>query len=237
LPLVIQDELHLDPSCFFHKSDYLSILEGTWSKDKREYKNKGVLNQEQYLQELDECFMINRAFLPEVIVLDNVATTPFQDKAMAMANGEEEVSVLSTLTEKTLKAATASGGVEDTSVASGQTSKSKTQAAVRAALKEVSLEHNKAMAEQQKKFQQEMAALRKSFESQSTMDKPGNTIATIPHTPTTGEEQDDQPMEEDSSDDELALKATRRRSKRPKRSQSNPKHGKGGSSTRKSLNE
>lgn len=33
LPLVIRDELHLDPSCFFQKSDYLAILEGTWTTD------------------------------------------------------------------------------------------------------------------------------------------------------------------------------------------------------------
>lgn len=63
-----------------------------------------------------------------------------------MANGEDDVSVLSTLTEKTLKVATVPGGrVDASSVASGQTSRSKTQAAVRAALKEVFLEHNKAM--------------------------------------------------------------------------------------------
>jgi hypothetical protein len=189
LPLVIRDELHLDPSCFFHKSDYLAILEGTWTTDTREYKNKDILNQEQYLQELDECFMQNRAFLPEVIVLDNVATNQHQEKTMAMANGEDDVSVLSTLTEKTLKAATVPGGADASSVASGQTSRSKTQAAVRAALKEVSLEHNKAMAEQQKKFQQEMAALRQSLERQSTVDRSGTTIATIPTTPTPGTKQ------------------------------------------------
>jgi hypothetical protein len=237
LPLFLQEELQLDPSCFFHRSDYLSILEGTWSKDKREYKNKGILNQEQYLQELDECFMTNRAFLPEVIVLDNVTNSQHQAKAMAMANGEDEVSVLSNLTEKTLKAATKPGGTDETSVASGHTSRSKTQAAVRAALKEVSLEHNKAMAEQQKKFQQELAALRQSFERQTTTDQSEREVTTIPSTPTAGEVQDIQHMEEDSSDDELALQQTRRCSKRPKRSQSSSKQRKGGASTQKGINE
>lgn len=75
-------------------------------------------------------------------------------------------------------------------MASGQTSRSKTQAAVRMALKEVSLEHNKAMAEQQKKFQQEMAVLRQSFERQSTMDRSTTNVATIPSTPTAGDEQE-----------------------------------------------
>jgi hypothetical protein len=237
LPLVVKEELHLDPGCFFHKSDFLSILEGTWSKDKREYKNKGILNQEQYLRELDECFMLNRAFLPEVIVLDNVANSQQQAKAMAMANGEEDISVLSNLTEKTLKAATTPGGSEDASVASGHTSRSKTQAAVRAALKEVSLEHNKAMVEQQQKFQQELAALRKSFERQSTVGQTVQAVATIPSTPTSGEEQVAQSMDEDSSDDEVALQQTQRRSKRPKRSQSKSKQGRGASSTQKRLNE
>jgi len=238
LPLFIQEELQLDPSCFFHKSDYLSILEGTWSCEKREYKNKSLLNQEQYLQELDECFMTNRAFLPEVIVLDTVATSPHQEKMMAMASGEEDVSVISNLTEKTLKAATKLSDTEELSMASGQTSRSKTQAAVRAALKEVSLEHNKAMAEQQKKFQQELAALRQSFERQSTGDSPEHAVATIPSTPTAGEDQIDQHMEQDdSSNDELALQQPRRRNKRPKRSQSKSKQGKGGVSTHPSINE
>jgi hypothetical protein len=156
---------------------------------------------------------------------------------MAMANGEDDISVLSNLTEKTLKAATTAGGSEETSVASGHTSRSKTQAAVRAALKEVSLEHNKAMVEQQQKFQQELAALRNSFERQSTVGRPVQEVATIPSTPTAGEEGAVQSMEEDSSDDEMALQQTRRRSKRPKRSQSNSKQGKGGASTQKRLNE
>jgi hypothetical protein len=45
LPLVIQDELQLDPGCFFHRSDYLPVIEGTWDMVNREYKNKGVMNQ------------------------------------------------------------------------------------------------------------------------------------------------------------------------------------------------
>lgn len=58
-------------------------------------------------------------------------------KAMAMANGEDEVSVLSQLTDKTLKEANtrsrkgiSSSASSITSVQSGNTSKSKTQAAV-----------------------------------------------------------------------------------------------------------
>jgi hypothetical protein len=157
---------------------------------------------------------------------------------MAMASGEEDVSVISNLTEKTLKAATTPGGTEEASMASGHTSRSKTQAAVRAALKEVSLEHNKAMAEQQKKFQQELAALRQSFARQSTGDSPERAVATIPSTPSAGEDQIDQHMEQDdSSNDELALQQTQRRSKRPKRSQSKSKQGTGGISTHPRRNE
>jgi hypothetical protein len=78
-------------------------------------------------------------------------------KVIAMANGEDEASVLSQLTDKTLKEAhlrTDRGNLSSnssvTSVQSGNTSRSKTQAAVKEALKEVSLEHNKAMIEQKK---------------------------------------------------------------------------------------
>jgi hypothetical protein len=67
--------------------------------------------------------------------------------------------VISNLTEKTLHAATTAArprmlAKDDSSIESGHTSCSKTQAAVKAALKEVSLEHSKAMAEQEKKSEQ-----------------------------------------------------------------------------------
>ena len=57
---------------------------------------------------------------------------------------------------------------------SGNTSKSKTQAAVKEALKDVSLQHNKAMKEQHDKFQRELEELRKKLQAQSTItpDKP-----------------------------------------------------------------
>jgi hypothetical protein len=35
LPLVVQEELQLDPGCFFHRSDYLTVIEGTWNTDTR----------------------------------------------------------------------------------------------------------------------------------------------------------------------------------------------------------
>ena len=169
IPLVIQEELQLDPGCFFHRSDYLTVIEGTWNPVTREYKNKGVMNQEQYLQELDDFFSINRSFMPEMIVIDNAGSLDNQAKTIAMASGTVDVSLLSQLTDKTLKAATSATATgrnvqNDGSTASGNTSHSKTQAAVQDALKEVSLEHNKVMEEQRLKFQRELAALRKEME-------------------------------------------------------------------------
>jgi hypothetical protein len=174
LPLMVQVELGIDPGCLFRKADYVSILEGEWNPDKREYKNKQEINQAQYLEELDECFLANSAYLPDVVFVDPAAKASLSAdmaKAIAMANGEDEASVLSQLTDKTLKEAsacsrqgTSSSSVSVTSVRSGNTSKSKTQAAVRDALKEVSLEHNKAMIEQRQMFQKEIEALRKALE-------------------------------------------------------------------------
>jgi hypothetical protein len=108
-----------------------------------------------------------------MIVLDSAANTETQAKAIALASGTDDVSVLSQLTDKTLRAATSSqapGGTsnDDSSVESGQTSRSKTQAAVKEALKEVSLEHNKAMEEQRAKFQCELEELRRSLERNYT---------------------------------------------------------------------
>jgi hypothetical protein len=162
LPLFIREELGLDPSCFFH----------TWEKHKREYKNRNMLNQEQYLIELEDCFDANREFFPQTITLDSPDVGADMAKQLAMANGEDEVSILSSLTEKTLKEATtaqdkSTGNSEDGSTQSGHTSRSKTQQAVRNALKEVSMEHNRAMAEQQYKFQQELAKLRQAWRANS----------------------------------------------------------------------
>eukprot|EP00557_Chaetoceros_sp_GSL56_P000600 CAMPEP_0176493588 /NCGR_PEP_ID=MMETSP0200_2-20121128/9627_1 /TAXON_ID=947934 /ORGANISM="Chaetoceros sp., Strain GSL56" /LENGTH=282 /DNA_ID=CAMNT_0017891257 /DNA_START=202 /DNA_END=1050 /DNA_ORIENTATION=- len=230
LPLVIRDELKLDPGCFFHRSDYTNILEGTWNPATREYKNKGMMNQEQYLQELDEFFSVNRIFLPEMIVLDSAENKETQAKAIALASGTDDVSVLSQLTDKTLRAATTtmtSGGAshDDSSIESGQTSRSKTQAAVKEALKEVSLEHNRAMEEQRVKFQRELEELRRSMERNSTQNRANTTditqslgVIVTQHVVAGAASEDrgleiegnDSPpqealMEIDSSDDEMAM--------------------------------
>jgi hypothetical protein len=80
LPLKLRDELNLDPGCFFHRLDYHSILDGVWNKDTREYKNESMVNQEQYLKDLDECFTVNRVFFPDMVVIDNPTTTELQVK-------------------------------------------------------------------------------------------------------------------------------------------------------------
>jgi hypothetical protein len=99
---------------------------------------------------------------------------------MAMANGEDDASVLSQLTDKTLKEANlrpprngaTSSASSVTSLQSGNTSKSKTQAAVKEALKEVSIEHNKAMIEQKRQFQKEIEALRLALTQHTAMSEP-----------------------------------------------------------------
>jgi len=107
LPLVVKQELGLDPACFFHKADYAGILGGVWNSTTREFTNEQTLNQEQFLNDLDECFLINKAFIPEVVVTGKSSVDKeLVDKTMAMANGIDDVSVLSQLTDKTLKAAT-----------------------------------------------------------------------------------------------------------------------------------
>jgi hypothetical protein len=247
LPLVIRDELQLDPGCFFHRSDYISIMDGTWNPGTREYKNKGVMNQEQYLEELDEFFSVNRTFLPEMIVLGKADVEQQQAKALALASGTDDVSILSQLTDKTLRAATATmeprrSVQDDSSIESGQTSRSKTQAAVKEALKEVSLEHNRAMEEQRMKFQREMDELRRSMERNYTQHRTKGTQRAS--SPMTREDQQagevdsvadngqdveensipqETTMEMDSSDDDIAMTLVQqsgRRTGAPKTSKS-----------------
>lgn len=169
LPLVIKEELQLDPSCFFHRSDYQMLLEGTWDKDRREYKNPHMLNQEQYLQDMDEFFTANRAFFPDMVTVGQLPVDDLQGKAMAMAQGEDDVSIVSNLTEKRLRAATSVHGEDTSSVQSGNTSRSKTKLAVTVALKEVTIEHSKAMAEQQTRLQREIDKLQTQLEQQNSI--------------------------------------------------------------------
>jgi hypothetical protein len=70
LPLMITEELGLDPGCFFRKADYAGIMDGTWNTATREYKHKREINQDQYLQELDDFFVANSEYLPEVIIME-----------------------------------------------------------------------------------------------------------------------------------------------------------------------
>jgi hypothetical protein len=128
-----------------------------------------MINQEQYLMDLDDCFMVNQPFLPNTVFLNpSTLDVHNSDKNMAMANGEDDVSILSTPTDKTLQAAVTrpgehNGKNDDTSIQSGMTSKSKTQQAVKLALKEVSIEHQRAMSEQQQKFQKEIEELKRAL--------------------------------------------------------------------------
>jgi hypothetical protein len=125
-------------------------LDGEWNSDTRKYKYKQEINQAQYLEALDDCFFVNSEYLPEVVIMDQATKASIlvdMAKAMAMANGEDEVSVLSQLTYKTLNEANthprqgaSSSALPITSAQSGNASKSKIQAAVR-----VSIEHNRAM--------------------------------------------------------------------------------------------
>jgi len=211
---MVREEMGLDPGCFFRKEDYAGILDGEWNAENREYKNKQVINQEQYLQELDDFFIANSEFLPEVIVMENGGKSSLLDtaaKVMAMANGEDEASVLSQLTDKTLKEANlrprtgnTSSASSVTSAQSGNTSKSKTQAAVKEALREDSIEHNKAMLEQKKQFQKELEALRKALDRQTTMSSQGDGPATDRNTSpirVTDETDASVPGEEDKTSD------------------------------------
>jgi hypothetical protein len=209
LPFFIRDELVLDPSCFFHKSDFMHLVDGKWDKEKRTYLSKTMLNQEQYLSELEDCFRLNRPYLPEVIITDTTSNNGDMAKHIAMAHGEDEVSVISNLTDKTLKAATSISGKtprsrDDNSTISGNTSKSKTQLAVKEALKEVSVEHNRAMTEQQQKFQQEIDALRKALEHNTRVSMEDPVTATShPNAKQTGDTVQVEDVLEDSSSEEI----------------------------------
>jgi hypothetical protein len=125
-----------------------------------------MLNQEQYIEDMDEFFCANQSFLGHTVEILPTNVTEDERKEVAMANGEDDVSLLSNLTDKTLKEAnTPSTGNQDdgTSIQSGMTSRSKTQLAVKEALKAVSLEHKKALQEQQQKFQKELDVLKQSL--------------------------------------------------------------------------
>lgn len=175
LPLVIKHHLGLDPTCFFHKADYINVLNGVWNSGTREFKNKQTLNQEQFLHDLDDCFLVNKEFLQEVVIMGQTKVdTATASKTMAMASGEDDISVLSQLTDKTLKASMSrsghqspTGGSSVNSHQSGMTTKSKTQAAVKEALRDVSIQHNQAMKEQQAKFQKEIESLRCALEKRT----------------------------------------------------------------------
>jgi len=211
----VKYELGLDPACFFHKADYVGIIDGSWNSATCQFKNIQTLNQEQYLHDLDDCFMINKEFLPEVVLLEQTKVDQeTANKAMAMANGEDDVSVLSQLTDKTLKASmsrTGSRSPSDSTVSSqqsGMTSKSKTQAAVKEALRDVSIQHNQAMQEQQAKFQKEIESLRQALASRTTVSP--NTQADNEEPPKPEEVVAQEHVTvEDSSDDELSLNKTK----------------------------
>jgi hypothetical protein len=178
LPLLIRDELKLDPTCFVHKSDAATIMEGTWEIQTRTYKNKHMLNQEQYMEDMDEFFCANKSFLGHTVEVPPLHTTEDERKQVAMANGEDDVSLLSNLTDKTLRDANTPGPVnqeDGASVQSGMTSRSKTQLAVKEALKAVSLEHKKALQEQQQKFQKELEVLKQSL-TQATPKTKNKTV-------------------------------------------------------------
>jgi hypothetical protein len=155
LPLIIRDELNLDPSCFMHRSDVANTLEGAWDPTTRVYKNKNMMNQEQYMEDMDDFFHANNCFLGQTVEVATPIPSGEVQKHTALVNGEDDVSMLSNLTDKTLQEANKTGegsAYENQSVQSGMTSRSKTQLAVKEALQAVSLEHKKALQEQQKSF-------------------------------------------------------------------------------------
>jgi len=95
-----------------------------------------MINQEQYLNELEDCFHLNRDFIPDILIPDSIPPDKDMEKQVAMANGQDDISMISNLTDKTLKAATtiprhSNDRSEASSLASGFTSKSKTQLAVK----------------------------------------------------------------------------------------------------------
>lgn len=56
-----------------------------------------MIEQEEYLNDLEDCFMANQEFLPKMVILDKAATTKEAAQHIAMANGEDDVSILSNL--------------------------------------------------------------------------------------------------------------------------------------------
>jgi hypothetical protein len=97
-----------------------------------------------------------------------------------------------------------------TSQQSGKTTKLKTQAAVKEALRDVSIQHNQAMREQQDKFRKEIEALRKALETQTAVSK--EKSGTTEDTSAPNEVVDDASIHaEDSSDDEASMKNTNSR--------------------------
>lgn len=181
IPLIIKEELKLAPTCFAHRSEVDPILEGIWDPKTRIYKNKNMLNQEQYMAEMDDFFCANNSFLGHTVEVPPSVPTEEEKKQVAMANGEDDVSIVSNLTDKTLRDANDSvKGIQGdgNSVQSGMTSRSKTQLAVREALQVVSLEHNKALKEQQRKFQRELDDLKKTL-AQATPKTKNTTVINL----------------------------------------------------------
>lgn len=197
--------------------------------------------------------MVNKEYIPEVVILETSNGHQMEAKTMAMANGEDEVSVLSQLTEKTLKAATeakarpqdnasSTGSVSTTQ--SGNTSKSKTQAAVKEVLKTVSLEHSRAMQEQHNRMQKEIEALRKEL-AQHTTFKPTLSPPAEVTFPDKSPSEAIMAVDEDSDDstpdkplrEEQLLSPSRSiqspAHKRPRRTKLHAQHRKGRSSSQK----
>jgi hypothetical protein len=137
-----------------------------------------MLNQEQYMAKMDDFFCANNSFLGHTVEVPPSVPTEEEKKQVAMANGEDDVSIVSNLTDKTLRDANDSvKGIQGdgSSVQSGMTSRSKTQLAVKEALQVVSLEHNKALKEQQRKFQRELDDLKKTLAQATPKTKKHNS--------------------------------------------------------------
>lgn len=241
LPLVIRDELGLEPTCFIHKGDAEKIMEGLWDSTTRVYKNKNMLNQEQYMDEMEEFFSANNVFLGNTVEVPHLSSAEIH-KQVAMANGEDEVSVISNLTDKTLQDAKIphqTAPQDNESIQSGMTSKSKTRLAVKEALQAVTIEHGKALKEQQQKFQKEIDELKKLLVTQSQTPKKNNTSTQgevgYKTVPTREKQTNDEASVSSSSLTSLqhkvqAIVTLSPVAKRPKRSTSRMKRSSGGSS-------
>lgn len=241
LPLVIRDELRLEPTSFIHKEDVENIMEGQWDAHTRVYKNKNMLNQEQYMDEMEEFFSANNIFLGNTGELNPLSNAEIQ-KQVAMANGEDEVSVISNLTDKTLQDATLpqqTSSRDSDSVQSCMTSKSKTRLAVKEALQVVTTERRRALQEQQQRFQKEIDELKKLLATQHQTPKKNNTSTQdVTQSHTTLEK--DQRSNDDASVSSSSLNSLQQKvqavitlspaAKRPRRSSSRMKRNSGGSS-------